>query len=63
MAFVVTDHVVAALAVAVGQDKNLHEAARFATAAGSLACTKLGAQAAMPTDVETKMLMDDQPRQ
>jgi len=49
------------LAVAVSNGASLHEAAKFACAAGSLACTKLGAQAAMPTVDDVKMLMADQP--
>lgn len=56
------DAFTAALGVAVARGENLHQAARFANAAGALACTKYGAQAAMPTAYEVKMLMDDQPR-
>jgi len=55
------DAYTAALAVATAQGKNLHEAARFANAAGALACTKIGAQLAMPTAQEVTMLMQDQP--
>jgi len=51
-----------ALAVAVANGQDLLRAAKFANAAGALACTKLGAQAAMPTAAEVKMLMADQPR-
>jgi len=50
-----------ALAVAVAQGRPLPEAARLANAAGSLACTKLGAQTAMPSADEVRMLMEDQP--
>jgi ribokinase len=56
------DAFTAALAVATGEGKNLHESAKFATAAGALACTRLGAQAAMPLRSEVAMLMADQPR-
>ena len=49
-----------ALAVAIGRGEDLRTAARFANAAGALACTRLGAQAAMPTAVEVRMLMEDQ---
>jgi ribokinase len=52
----------AALAVSVATGKGLHEAAKIANAAGALACTKLGAQSAMPRDYEVKMLMADQPK-
>jgi ribokinase len=38
-----------ALAVALAEGRSLHDAVRFANAAGALACTKIGAQAAMPT--------------
>ena len=50
-----------ALAVAVANGQDLLKAAKFANAAGALACTKLGAHAAMPTVEEVKMLMEDQP--
>jgi len=50
-----------ALAVAVSRGWNLHKAARFANAAGALACTRIGAQSAMPTADEVRMLMEDQP--
>jgi len=56
------DAFTAALAVAVGQGLPFEHAARFANAAGALACTRLGAQAAMPTVDEVKMLMADQPQ-
>ena len=51
----------AALAVGVARGEDLRDAARFANAAGALACTKLGAQSAMPTRDEVRMLMADQP--
>ena len=55
------DAFTAALALAVGRGEPLRQAAKFANAAGALACTKFGAQAAMPTAAEVKMLMEDQP--
>ena len=55
------DAFTAALAVAVARGQPLSEAAKFANAAGALACTRLGAQAAMPTEDEVRMLMADQP--
>jgi len=50
-----------ALAVALGQGQPLRQAAQFANAAGALACAALGAQAAMPTLDQVRMLMRDQP--
>jgi ribokinase len=50
-----------ALAVAIATGQDLPAAAKFANAAGALACTKLGAQSAMPTSDEIRMLMADQP--
>jgi ribokinase len=55
------DAFTAALAVAVATGRSLREAAKFANAAGALACTRLGAQSAMPTAAEVGMLMQDQP--
>ncbi len=55
------DAFTAALGVGIAQGRSLHDAAKFANAAGALACTRFGAQAAMPTDVEIRMLMADQP--
>ena len=52
----------AALSVALCRGDRMHDAARFANAAGALACTKFGAQTALPTAIEVKMLMDDQPK-
>ncbi len=54
------DAYTAALAVCVGEGRPLVEAAKFANAAGALACTRLGAQSAMPTRHEVSMLMADQ---
>ncbi len=54
------DAFTAALAVAIGRGERLPDAAKFANAAGALACTKIGAQNAMPTADEVKMLMADQ---
>jgi len=55
------DAFTAALAVAVARGDDLYRAAKFANAAGALACTRLGAQSAMPTADEVNILMDDQP--
>ena len=49
-----------ALAVAMRRGERIRDAATFAAAAGALACTKLGAQAAMPTADEVAILMEDQ---
>ena len=54
------DTFTAALAVGMGRGLGLHESAKFANAAGALACTKIGAQEATPTAGEVKMLMADQ---
>ena len=54
------DAFTAALAVEVAKGADLRAAAKVANAAGALACTKLGAQSAMPTRQEVGMLMDDQ---
>jgi ribokinase len=48
------------LAVAAARGNCLADAARIANAAGALACTKFGAQAAIPTWDEIQMLMEDQ---
>ncbi|HUS92554.1 MAG TPA: ribokinase [Phycisphaerae bacterium] len=55
------DAFTAALAVEVAKGTDLRAAARVANAAGALACTRLGAQTAMPTWTEVRMLMEDQP--
>jgi len=54
------DAFTAALGVAIGRGEEPASAARFANAAGALACTRLGAQQAMPTLEEVRMLMADQ---
>ncbi len=56
------DAFTAALGLAIARGQHLREAAKFANAAGALACTKFGAQSAMPIAYEVKMLMDDQPQ-
>ncbi len=48
----------AALAVARAEGRSLREAARFANAAGALACTKRGAQPSAPTRDEVSMIND-----
>jgi ribokinase len=50
-----------ALAVALARGEPLAQAAQFANAAGALAATKFGAQSAMPTADEVRILMADQP--
>ena len=50
-----------ALAVALGQDKDLTTAARIANAAGALACRQIGAQSAIPDADDVRALMRDQP--
>ena len=55
------DAFTAAIAVAIASGQRLHDAAKFANAAGALACTKLGAQSAMPSLGEVRILMEDQP--
>ncbi len=54
------DAFTAALAVALGSGEELPDAARFANAAGALACTRHGAIAAMPSRKEVRTLMADQ---
>ncbi len=54
------DAFTAALGVGVARGEDLRDAARLANAAGALACARLGAQGAMPTLAEVRMLMDDQ---
>ena len=48
------------LAAAIARGESLAQAARIANAAGALACTKFGAQTAIPTWDEIHMLMEDQ---
>ena len=55
------DAFTAAFAVAIANGKSYHQAAKFANAAGALACTRMGAQTAMPTAAEVRLLMTDQP--
>jgi len=55
------DAFTAGLAVATAGGAKLHEAVKLANAAGALACTRIGAQAAMPTGDEVRLLMTDQP--
>ena len=50
-----------AFAVALARGHDLAEAAKWGNAAGALTCTRLGAQAAIPTADEVKILMADQP--
>lgn len=47
-----------ALAVGLAEGMTLEQAARFANAAGALACTKLGAVAAIPTRAEVEKLLN-----
>ncbi len=54
------DAFTAAVAVATARGQDLHTAAKFANAAGALACTKIGAQSAMPTAQEVHNLMSRQ---
>ncbi len=54
------DAFTAAVAVATARDQDMHAAAKFANAAGALACTKIGAQSAMPTAEEVHNLMSRQ---
>ncbi len=46
-----------ALAVAIAEECRLEEAVLFANAAGALACTKLGAQPAMPSRADARRLV------
>ena len=48
------------LAAAIARGESPAAAAKIANAAGALACTKFGAQAAIPTWDEIRMLMEDQ---
>lgn len=49
-----------ALALALSRGERIREAATMANAAGALACTKMGAQGALPTADEVAILMQDQ---
>jgi ribokinase len=55
------DAFTAAMAVAIARGEKLCDAVKFGNAAGALACTKIGAQQAMPTRDEVMLLMADQP--
>ena len=55
------DAFTAALSISLARGEDFHQAAKFANAAGALACTRLGAQNAMPTAEEVQFLMADQP--
>ena len=46
-----------ALSVAIARDEKLSDAIRYANAAGALACTKFGAQPAMPNRREVEQLL------
>jgi ribokinase len=48
-----------ALGVALAEGRHLSEAARFAAAAGALACTRLGVIPALPRRVEVEALLAD----
>lgn len=50
-----------ALAAALSQGQSLRDALRYASAAGALACTRLGAQSSVPTAEEVRALMASQP--
>jgi ribokinase len=54
------DAFTAGLGVAIAQGRPLPRAAKFANAAGAIACTRLGAQAAMPTLDEVLCLLADE---
>ncbi|HXK34251.1 MAG TPA: PfkB family carbohydrate kinase, partial [Dehalococcoidia bacterium] len=49
----------AALAVALADGRELADAARFAAAAGALACTRHGAEPSMPTLDEVERCMEE----
>ena len=55
------DAFTAAFAVALAEGRSLRDATRFGCAAGTLACTKFGAQPAMPTRDEVARLIFDGP--
>jgi ribokinase len=50
-----------ALAVALAEASSLHEAVRFANAAGALSVTKMGAQPSAPRRSEIEKLLKAQP--
>ena len=47
---------------ALSKQKSLPQALRLATAAGALACTRLGAQASIPTQAEVELFLQNVPR-
>ena len=51
-----------ALAVALGQGKDIATAGKIACAAGALACRQIGAQSAIPDADDVRALMRDQPK-
>ena len=55
------DAFTAALAMGLARGMELIDATQMANAAGALACTRFGAQAAMPTAQEVRQLMAEQP--
>lgn len=56
------DAFTAALAVALGEGKDLKQASQFASAAGALACTKFGAQPSMPGREEAEKFLAHPPK-
>ena len=50
-----------ALAAALSQGQSLGDAMRYASAAGALACTRMGAQSSVPEVAEVRALMASQP--
>ena len=49
------------LCAALSQGASMPDALRYASAAGALACTRLGAQSSVPTTDEVQALMQAQP--
>jgi len=56
------DAFAAAMAVALGEGKDLEEAARFACAAGAVTCTRKGTIEAFPLREEVETLLKSQPK-
>jgi len=56
-----TDAFAGALAAACGSGDKLEKAVRFASAAGSLACTKFGTQDALPSKEQILTFLLDEP--
>ena len=54
------DTFAAAITVALGRGLSIRDAATFANAASAIACTRYGAQMAMPGSMEVEMLIRDQ---